>query len=424
MPTVVEPRVPIYTTAERLALISPEAMIGYDEDTNSYWGFNGLVAGGVPLSGNAGGGASVGGLGSVQYSDGNGNFLGGSALVVAPSSNITSCWHFLTKKSWGIDASFTYTAGAVASLDNLTFAELPETTVLFINPDSGTQSPLPFSGIVAPAAPGFVDGRILIIINSGATKPLLIQSGNPNSATANQFAVGNNFQIKPGQGAAFRYNGTSTKWNCFAFYGLGSSHTHTNSQGEGGQLDASSVFNTGAVPVARGGTNIGSYTAGSLIYCSTAPATLAQLTTTGNGNKVLMVNAAGTAPVYKSQVYSLPVSMFRNEGAAPTNGILASDDRTVIRVPIAITVVSVDAVRLGSGTNVNFNLRHDNNRSVGAGAAKVFTADQTCNSGTGQTFNSGFSSAGIAAGEWFWLDIVSIDNSINAFCITINYTID
>jgi hypothetical protein len=417
MALIVESRVPSFLTAERTALISPEAMVAYDTETKSYWGFNGTVAGGVPLSGGVGGGGSPAGApGSIQYNADNVNFGGGSAMIFAPAQNIMSVWHFAMKKSWALDGNFTYTAGAVAALDNLTFAELPETNVLFINPDAGTTTPLPFSGIVAPSA-GLIDGRVLVVVNSGATKTLLVQTGNANSAAANQFAVGANFQIKIGQTAVFRYNLATTKWNCIALYGLGSSHTHTNGQGEGGLLDASAVFNTGALPVARGGTAIGSYTVGSLLWASAAT-TFTQLTTTGNGNKCLMVNAAGTAPVYKSQVYSLPKTLFL------AAGIAATQDETIIKVPIGITIVSVDAHKQGAGTNVSFNLRWHADRSEPTNFNSVFTSNQTCNSGSGQTFNSGFSSPSIAAGAWFWLNINTIDASIAMFHVTINYTID
>lgn len=72
-------------------------------------------------------------------------------------------------------------------------------------------------------------------------------------------------------------------------------HTHANPDG-GGQLNASDVFNAGTVPVARGGTNIGSYTTGDLIYAS-ASGVLSKLADIATGN-ALISGGVGAAPAY------------------------------------------------------------------------------------------------------------------------------
>ncbi len=125
-----------------------------------------------------------------------------------------------------------------------------------------------------------------------------------------------------------------------------SQHDHEDTVG-GGQLDAGAVFNAGLLPTARGGTNHGNWTAGSIIFAGAAGTLLDEDPTNffwDNVNKRFEISDTGTAP--------------------PVAGIftITSTDAAETRIRLKN---SVDTANIGLNINANaagfFALAHGSN---------------------------------------------------------------
>lgn len=101
---------------------------------------------------------------------------------------------------------------------------------------------------------------------------------------------------------------------------------------------------------------------------------------------------------------------------------VAADDVTLFYTPTAITVSAVYSHIIGS-TNVVYNVQFASTRNS-ISLTSVFTSNITLTSTAGQTNNSGFNDATIPAGNWVWLNTVSVSGTPSLFHLTVEYTQD
>lgn len=101
---------------------------------------------------------------------------------------------------------------------------------------------------------------------------------------------------------------------------------------------------------------------------------------------------------------------------------VAADDVTLFYTPTAITVSAVYSHIIGS-TNVVYNVQFASTRNS-VSVTSVFTSNITLTSTAGQTNNSGFNDATIPAGNWVWLNTVSVSGTPSLFHLTVEYTQD
>jgi hypothetical protein len=132
----------------------------------------------------------------------------------------------------------------------------------------------------------------------------------------------------------------------------------------------------------------------------------------GTSGQILSSTATGTdwitaSPILKAISIPNPV---------------AADDVTLFYTPTAITISAVYSHIIGS-TNVVYNLRFASSRNS-ISLTSVFTSNITLTSNAGQTNNSGFNDATIPAGNWVWLNTVSVSGTPSLFHLTVEYTQD
>lgn len=98
------------------------------------------------------------------------------------------------------------------------------------------------------------------------------------------------------------------------------------------------------------------------------------------------------------------------------------EDVTMFFTPVAITVVSVQAVVIGTTPSVTIDPKHSTDRSaVGNDILSVPVA--ITNTTTGQTLTT-FDDDTIPANSWVWLETTAKTGTVDELAITIKYTED
>ena len=98
----------------------------------------------------------------------------------------------------------------------------------------------------------------------------------------------------------------------------------------------------------------------------------------------------------------------------------AAEDFGLWRTPMNITIDSVSAVLVGSGSpSVTINIAFGTNRT---GATNVFSSGTAItNVTTGQTINSGFNDATIPIESWIWFVSTAQSGTVTQITVTIYY---
>lgn len=151
-------------------------------------------------------------------------------------------------------------------------------------------------------------------------------------------------------------------------------------------LDASDIT-SGTLAVARGGTNIGSYTTGDLLYAS-GTTTLATLADAATGN-VLLSGGAGVAPSYGKVVFGTHTSgtLAVNEGGT---GVTTLTGLVYGNGTSAFTAATAAEIVAGIGSTFVTNATNATNATTAAscsGNAATATTLQTARNINGVSFN-------------------------------------
>jgi hypothetical protein len=130
------------------------------------------------------------------------------------------------------------------------------------------------------------DGRLLMIVNIGATNNLTLKYQSGSSSAANRFLFGSDLVLGINQAVVLRYDGTSSRWRPFL----------------GGPFGTAAYQNTGTsganLPFLNGtNTWSGTQTGGDAIFVLTTPKIVTGLKDT-NGNTLVSIGATDTAVNY------------------------------------------------------------------------------------------------------------------------------
>ncbi|HKZ96211.1 MAG TPA: DUF2793 domain-containing protein [Hyphomicrobiaceae bacterium] len=78
---------------------------------------------------------------------------------------------------------------------------------------------------------GGADGRILVVVNTGASNIVLVDASS-SSAAANRFAIGADITLGGNQGALLLYDSTSARWRCCGLLAAGGGGGYTDEQAQ------------------------------------------------------------------------------------------------------------------------------------------------------------------------------------------------
>ncbi len=101
---------------------------------------------------------------------------------------------------------------------------------------------------------------------------------------------------------------------------------------------------------------------------------------------------------------------------APT----ASDDITIFRTDVDITVQEVIAVSVGTSPSTTYQLKHSTDRNAAGNALTTSAATTSTTTGNVATL----SDATIPANSWIWLETTAASGTNVKLSIDIRYTID
>jgi hypothetical protein len=100
----------------------------------------------------------------------------------------------------------------------------------------------------------------------------------------------------------------------------------------------------------------------------------------------------------------------------------SSEDITLFFTDVAITVVQLNAVCVGSTPSVTYTIRHGSDRSA-TGNEVVTSGSTTTSTTTGDEVTS-FNDATIPADSWVWLETTAQSGTVASLNVTIKYTRD
>lgn len=99
-----------------------------------------------------------------------------------------------------------------------------------------------------------------------------------------------------------------------------------------------------------------------------------------------------------------------------------TEDITMFRTNVAITVTKVSGVVRGSTPSIDFNIYHGSDRS-GAGTA-LFASDQTLNNTATPDEYETFADATIPADSVIWFETSAKSGTVDEAHVTLDFTID
>lgn len=174
---------------------------------------------------------------------------------------------------------------------------------------------------------------------------------------------------------------------------------------------AASKITSGALAVARGGTNKSSWTQFSLPYASTttalsevAPSTTAvkkYLRMLGNGS-------VGAAPDWDTPVFTKTITI-----EAPVTG----ENITIFRTDSTIYIDEVLAVSTGTSPSTTYQLKYGSSRNSGVSLSNSMTTTSVAG-GDAATF----STRQVAAGNWIWLVTTGASGTGVTLTVNIRYS--
>lgn len=129
-----------------------------------------------------------------------------------------------------------------------------------------------------------------------------------------------------------------------------------------------------------------------------------------NGNKLCVKNSSGVTSEV-SGVFNRTLTL-----QAPTS----SDDITIFRTDVAITVQEVIAVSVGTNPSTTYQLKHHTNRD--AAGSNLTTSAATTSKTTGNI--ASLSVTAIPANSWIWLETTAASGTNVKLTVDIRYTID
>lgn len=133
-----------------------------------------------------------------------------------------------------------------------------------------------------------------------------------------------------------------------------------------------------------------------------------------NSDRLSVKNSAGTVYTLIDSSQAVFNKTFTIE--APT----ATEDITVFRTDVAITVQEVIAVSVGTTPSTTYQLKHSTDRN--AAGTNLTTSGTTTSTTTGDVAT--LSTAAIPANSWIWLETTAASGTSVKLSIDIRYTID
>lgn len=131
-----------------------------------------------------------------------------------------------------------------------------------------------------------------------------------------------------------------------------------------------------------------------------------------NGNKLTIKDSSGTSTsIVDSLALSKTITI-----ESPT----ATEDVTIFRTDVAITVQEVMAVSVGTSPSTTFQLKHHTDRNNAGNALTNSLTTTSVNFGNSATL----SDATIPANSWIWLETTAASGTNVKLTIDIRYIID
>ncbi len=133
-----------------------------------------------------------------------------------------------------------------------------------------------------------------------------------------------------------------------------------------------------------------------------------------NNNRLSVKNSAGTVSSLIESSQAIFNKTFTLE--SPT----ATEDITIFRTDVAITVQEVIAVSVGTSPSTTYQLKFSTDRNAAGTALTTSAATTSTTTGNVATL----STAAIPADSWIWLETTAASGTSVRLTIDIRYTID